>query len=45
MFFLQIQQNVVIYNNMTTKVEVEQHGGVTIVGDDAKVHHHYPPQN
>jgi len=44
---VRIQQNVVIYNNMTTncKVEVEQHGGVTIVGDDAKVHHHYPPQS
>jgi len=42
---VRIQHNVVIYNNMTTKVEVEQHGGVTIVGDDAKVHHHYPPQN
>jgi len=26
-------------------VYVEQHGGVTVVGDDAKVHHHYSPQS
>lgn len=25
-------------------VYVEQHGGVTVVGDDAKVHHHYSSQ-
>lgn len=28
-----------------TKVEVEQHGGVTVVGDDTKVHHHYSSQS
>ena len=28
-----------------TKVEVEQHGGVTVVGDDAKIHHHYSLQS
>ncbi|KAL9950309.1 hypothetical protein ACROYT_G042789 [Oculina patagonica] len=35
-------RGVVVY---VTKVEVEQHGGVTVVGDDAKVHHHYSPQS
>ena len=26
-------------------VYVEQHGGVTVVGDDAKVHHHFSSQS
>lgn len=41
-FFLQSPRGLVVY---VTKVEVEQHGGVTVVGDDAKVHHHYSPQS
>ena len=41
-FFLQLHRDVVVY---VTKVEVQQSGGVTIVGDEAKIHHHYQPES
>ncbi|CAH3180273.1 unnamed protein product [Porites evermanni] len=50
---VQVQGDVVVYNtvnmmntvhmNTTNNVELQQSGGVTVVGDEAKVNYHQPP--
>lgn len=32
-----------VYMNNTNNVELQQSGGVTVVGDEAKVNYHQPP--